>query len=149
LERSNSGGSGQSLELGTPVNIPVTDYTRLGFDVKVGSSSVANGCGFICTEYPAIVILALDLSNGQHQDLWFAFNDDGGMSQIYPGGIGYSGGPIRIEAVGNAPAQRWLRNVTRRIKDYVPTATRITGIHLLGDGWDFESWLDNIYVTSN
>jgi hypothetical protein len=52
-------------------------------------------------------------------------------------------------AVGNAPSQQWLRNVSSRIQAYVPNATRITAIHLIGDGWDFESWFDNIYITPN
>ncbi len=146
IYRAGAGGSGQGLDLQTPLNIPVTASTALSFDVKVVSSSVANGCGFNCTEYPGMVQVTLDLSGGGKQDLWFAYNNDGGLTQVYPGGVGYSGGPIQIVANGNAPTNQWLLNETHRIQQYAPTAVRITSIRLQGAGWDFESWFDNLRI---
>jgi hypothetical protein len=146
IRRTSAGGAGQTLDLGTPVDIPVTDATVARFDVKVDESGVPGGCGMVCTEYPANMALELELSGGGRMDLWLSYNNDGGLTQIYPGGTGYSGGPIQIIARGDAPQYQWLRGESHVIRGYVPNAIRVTGIHLFGAGWDFESWFDTVLV---
>ncbi len=149
VRRSGAGGSGQAIALETALDLAVGNQTAISFDVKVVSSSVPGGCGFICTEYPAMVTLLLELEDGSGLDLWLAYNNDGGYSQVYPGGIGLAGGPIWIVANGAAPTNEWLRDERFVIRDLVPTARRITAIQLYGAGWDFEGWYDNVRISDH
>jgi PKD repeat protein len=139
IARTNSQGISDYSTLNTLTDIPVTDDTEIQFDIKVVSSSVRNGCGDFCTEYPAEVILDVELANGTRRYLHYAYNDDGGLSQDAPT-------RSTIVAVGNAPTNEWLRNQSYRIRDALPTATRIHGVQLGGFGWDYEGWYDNIRI---
>lgn len=141
IVRTGSNGFGLSSLISENVSINVNDSTNISFDIKVISSSVRNGCGDLCTEFPGNIMLTVKDVNGNLSQIWFSYNNDGGSSHD-------PANNWKIIANGNAPTNEWLRNQTFRIRDYYSNTVEITQISIGGVGWDFDSFYDNININS-
>ena len=129
-------GTGASIYI--KMNIPVTESTKIKFDVKPTFSSVDEGAGWKDREYPVSVRLQLYNKYNEYLTLWFAYNYRGGESYYFKDFI-------RV-AFTECLQDVWIRNEVFSIRDYFANATTIIGISIEGRGWDYDGSIDNIVV---
>ncbi|OYT13386.1 MAG: hypothetical protein B6I19_05455 [Bacteroidetes bacterium 4572_114] len=120
------------------LDIPVTDYTKIQFDVKPSYSSVDEGAGWLGREYPVSVKIRIESENGELLMLWFAYNYRGGEND-------FTNQLIRI-AFPDCGQDVWLRNEVFTIRKYFPDAKTISSVMIEGIGWDYEGYADNIKI---
>ncbi len=138
MYQKNARTCGTWAMLSLDLNIPVTDSTRIQFDVNPVYSTVDEGTGWSNREYPVSIILRLYTVNNEYLTLWFGYNYRGGASD-------YGKDYIRI-AFPDCQQGVWIRNETFTIRDYFPDAKTIYRIEIEGRGWDYEGYADNIKI---
>jgi hypothetical protein len=140
IKQSGAGGCGNNAGIHMDLDIPIAGkQATVSFDVKSIYSTVRGGSGDNGWNYPAMVVLDLQDINGQQKGLWIGYSYRGGYSGVAPADAN-----IYILGHGDVPQDTWLRGQRIVIQDYWPTASRITGISIRGDGWDYESRFDNV-----
>ncbi|MCD4736941.1 MAG: tetratricopeptide repeat protein [Bacteroidales bacterium] len=122
----------------TSLDIPLHDSTKIQFDVKPSFSNVTKGAGYFEREFPIYVTLYLLSANNETYNLSFNYNYRGGKSS-------YSKDHISI-AFPDCRQDAWLRKEVFTVRDYFPDAILITGIHIGGQGWDYEGYADNVII---
>ncbi|MEW6556853.1 MAG: hypothetical protein AB1349_05795 [Elusimicrobiota bacterium] len=136
ISRYGAGGNGGAVGCRINVDIPVTNRTKVQFDVKAVYSNVAGGAGYTFGEYPANVCVVLNVGKSTPKYLNFAYNYRGGRSDSK-----------EIRIFQNVPQNVWQLNESFRIREYVPDAQKIIQIAIFGSGWDYESYFDNLFIT--
>lgn len=134
------GSNGNGGEVGIEIfpDLPVTDTTRVIFDGRVISRNVATGCGFSCGEYPVNVRLTLEDASGQELRLLYVLNYGGALLDLDE--------PTVVRKGFNVPQGEWVRNISNLIRDSFPNAVRITRIYLVGSGWSYDGFIDNLRI---
>jgi hypothetical protein len=135
--RSGAGGAGRNSYLSLPLNIPVTANTRVGFDVRLVSTSLNSG-GAAGTEYPANVAVTVRNADNSLLTITFAYSATGGSPPAATS--------TAVWVLTAASANTWLTNLAYAIRTYAPTAAAIVRIDVGGMGWDYESHYDNIRI---
>ena len=149
LYRNGAGGNGGSVGISTATNIDVTDKTNLSFDVIVLSRTVGNGCGWTCEEYPAEIQLELENSNGKTEILRYAVNYGGAEQNKSKSNLTSSlYGSYDFKQIAIDIPQNKLSHLNFYIKQAFPDAVKIRNIYPFASGWNFESYIDNIKITS-
>lgn len=120
------------------LDIPVSDNTRIQFDVKPSYSTVDEGAGWTNREYPVTIILSLVNLKDEFLTIYFCYNYRGGESYYYKDHIRHVF-PYCAQDV-------WIRNEVYRVKDFFPDAKTIVRFQIEGRGWDYESYADNIKI---
>ncbi|MCT4615036.1 MAG: hypothetical protein N4A49_09210 [Marinifilaceae bacterium] len=138
FRRTGAGGNGGGIYLSKTIDIALRENTKLRFDVNPVYSDVGNGAGWSNGEYPANVYLYLLDSSNNELVLRFCYNYRGGQSK-------YEDDDIRV-VFPYCSKNKWLRKEEFIIKDYFPQAIKITKIKIGGNGWNFESLIDNISI---
>ena len=133
---AGSCGTNASIEIN--LNIPLSDSTKIKFDVRPVYSSVDEGAGWLDVEYPVYIILWLTDINNRFLRLRFGYNYRGGESF-------YEKDNISI-AFPNCGQNAWLRNEVFTLKNYFPDAVSINKLEVGGSGWDYEGYIDNISI---
>lgn len=136
----DSYGCGHSTMIESGLNIPVNNSTHVKFDVNPVFSDVRNGAGDTHFEYPAIVKLELRDNEDSLKILMLCYNYRGGSS-LFTSDLARVAFPF-------VPQNQWQRNQTFRIKDYFQDVERIEKIMIGADGWNYESYFDNILINS-
>jgi hypothetical protein len=134
--RKNGNGAGIYMDLDIPI---AGEKAVLTFDVKSIYSTVPGGSGDGNLDYPACLVLTLQDTNGQEEQLGIGYSYRGGYSGFAPGNPN-----IYIVGYGNVSQDTWLRGESIVVQDYCPTASKVTSIWIGGMGWDYESRFDNI-----
>ncbi len=138
IHQKNARTCGNWAHLEIDLNIPVTDSTKIQFDVKSSYSSVDNGAGWVNEEYPVSLYLMLINQRDEYLEIRFCYNYRGGASYFYKD-------QIRL-AFPSCDQDRWRRNEVYRIKDFFPDAKSIIELKVCGSGWDYEGYADNIKI---
>jgi two-component sensor histidine kinase len=138
ISQSNARTCGNWAQLITELNIPVTDSTKIQFDVKPSYSSVDNGSGWRNEEYPISVRLILINQRNEYLDIWFCYNYRGGASFLYKD-------YIRL-VFPYCDQDKWIRNEVFRLKDFFPDAKTILKLKIAGSGWDYKGYVDNVKI---
>ena len=138
IQQKDARTCGNWAQLIKSVNIPVSDSTRIGFDVRPSYSSVDNGSGWRNEEFPISVRLRLLNRQNEYMNIWFCYNYRGGKTYLYKDNI-------RL-VFPDCQKDKWIRNEVFRIRDFFPDAKTIIGISVVGSGWDYESYIDNIRI---
>nr|NQU91836.1 tetratricopeptide repeat protein [Bacteroidota bacterium] len=141
ISQKNARTCGTWSQLNIDLDIPVTDSTKIQFDVKPSYSSVDNGAGYRNEEYPVSVRLRLINQRNEFMDIWFCYNYRGGESFLYKDNI-------RL-VFPYSDQDKWIRNEVYRIKDFFPDAKAILELKVAGGGWDYEGYADNIKIFNN
>lgn len=140
LADTDSYGCGHSTMIESNVNIQINNSTQIKFDVNPVFSDVRNGAGDTHEEYPAILELTMRDSINNLFLLRFCYNYRGGSSLT-------QSNYIRL-AFPFVPQNVWQRNQKFRLNDYFQNAKTIEKIRIGADGWDYESYFDNIKINS-
>jgi hypothetical protein len=137
---SRHDGRGGSVGLERQVGIPVHDGTLVGFDARAVFRDVRGGCGDHCTEHPVVVVLFLADDTGQEFRAHYAVNYGGAVRDREDEG--------RAWVATDVPRDTWVRDLSFRIRNAWPAATRVTRISLHGSGWNFDGAVDNLWIGS-
>ncbi|MCA1790898.1 MAG: carboxypeptidase-like regulatory domain-containing protein [Thioalkalivibrio sp.] len=136
--RSNALGNGGAVGIDIAVDIPVSDTTAAVFDVLATFRDVGDGCGWTCGEFPANVMLYLENDLGEPFRLRYAFNYGTALADV-------ERDDYRQIATA-VPQGEWARDFAFTVRDGWPQATRITRVHLFGNGWNFDGGIDNVEI---
>ena len=136
--QANGSGCGNGAFIKINVNIPLSDSTKIQFDVKPTFSDVSGGAGVQNDEYPATINLWLATSNSDTVVIRFAYNYRGGASWTRPNYI--------VIAFPNCQRDVWMRNEKFVIRNYVPNAVKLVKVQVGGQGWNYEGYFDNIKI---
>jgi len=140
--RVGAGGRGGATGLVMDTALAVEDFPVLVFDAKAVSRSVAGGCGYRCAEHP--VEVRLFLANATD-------------TAVVTYGVNY-GGAVRDYSEYNAEGwlfvydatdvtqDTWARGLSFRLRDTWPAAETIYRIQIYGHGWDYDGYIDNVYL---
>jgi len=138
FQQQNARTCGNWAHLTMTLNIPVTDSTKIQFDVKPSYSSVDNGAGWKNEEYPVVIRLKLTNQRDEFLDIRFCYNYRGGASFLYKDNIKL--------AFPYCDQDEWMRNEVYRIRDFFPDAKTIISLNVTASGWDYEGYADNIKI---
>jgi len=133
-----AGNCGNNASIEIDLDIPVTEDTKIKFDVKPVYSSVDEGAGWLDLEYPVYITLWLTDINNRFRRLRFGYNYRGGESF-------YEKDNISI-AFPKCEQDVWLRNEMFSLKNYFPDAVSVKLLEVGGSGWDYEGYIDNILI---
>ncbi|MCK9212400.1 MAG: carboxypeptidase regulatory-like domain-containing protein [Ignavibacteriaceae bacterium] len=138
--QTNSSGCSSGSFIKINVNIPLSDSTKIQFDVKPTFSDVEGGAGVQNDEYPAVINLWLATSNVDTVVVRLAYN--------YRGGASWTGAKYIVVAFPACQQNVWRRNEQFVIRNYVPNAVKIVKLQAGGQGWNFEGYFDNIRIVN-
>ena len=138
IKRSGFSGNGARAGIEIDADIAVDEHTAVRLDVRTVSRNVPNGAGDNGSEYPLNIQVDLELDDGSAASIMYAFNYDNAISQKTE--------PDFVRVATNVPQAQWSCNHTFWVKDQMASASRITKIAVVGNGWDFESYADRIGV---
>ena len=141
IYEANAGSCGTNASIIIDLDIPISDSTKIKFDVKPVYSSVDEGAGWLDVEYPVYFVLWFSDINNKFLRLRFGYNYRGGESF-------YSKDNISI-AFPYCKQDVWLRNEVFTIRDYFPDAVSVKRLWIGGSGWDYEGYADNIIIFNN
>ncbi|AQT70044.1 Serine/threonine-protein kinase PrkC [Anaerohalosphaera lusitana] len=136
--RSGAGGNGGSVGVLKEASIPVNSGTYVAFDANAVYRSVGAGCGWNCGEFPVIVQLTAQDSDGNEMILKYALN--------YGGAIQDKTESTFIQRCLDVPQGEWVQGIAFNIQETWPEAASIISIQLRGAGWDFEGYIDNFQI---
>ncbi len=136
--KTNAPGCGTGTQIEHSLDLVVNDNTKIAFDINPVFSDVGDGAGWTDEEYPAFVDVRLWDASGDSSDIRFCYN--------YRGGVSHTNGNLMFVVFPSVSQNVWQRNQLFRLRDYVPTAVRISRIIIGGNGWDYEGLFDNISV---
>ncbi|MCD4746931.1 MAG: tetratricopeptide repeat protein [Bacteroidales bacterium] len=136
--QENASACGTYAYIEIRFDIPVSDSTKIQFDVNPVFSNVDEGAGWTNKEYPISIILRLTNTNDELLTFWLAYNYRGGDSEYFKDFIRM---PFPHCRQGE-----WIRNEIYTIRDYFPDAKKIISLTIKGCGWDYEGYADNIKI---
>ena len=140
--RTGVGGNGGNDGIEISLDIPVTDSTTLTFDGKAVNRTVRLGCGDNCGEFPVSLELRLALADGSEVYLRYALNYG---DPSYPNPVADKDFADFKQRAFLVPRNEWITK-TFRIRDFWPTANRVTFARAYSNGWDYEGYYDNIRI---
>jgi hypothetical protein len=139
--RTNAGGNGGTTGISKTLNIPITQDTRVNYDVKATFSDVSGGAGFGDGEYPISVEVVLQRDDGSMARLRHAYN--------YRGGANKDEGDFIQIVFPDVEQDTWLRDESFRVREHFPEAETITELRIYGNGWNYEGWADNVSINKS
>ena len=138
INRDVTSGNGGLVGIQLPVDIDITGDTTISFDARAVFRDVTGGCGYSCTEYPVSVNLALEDSTGNPLKVRYAVNYGGAVQDVTDGNF--------KQFALDIPQDQWVRDITHTISDAWPEAVKLNQVWVYGNGWDYESYLDNLLI---
>ncbi len=137
IQRWNAGGSTDTIGLSIPLDIPVDESTKVQFDLKVLESTIpVNSQG----NYPLYFSLDVELDNTTEVVLKYAYDSRAGSN--------YSSDTL-TQVVRSVFIDSLYVEQSFNIREHLPSAAKITKMWVGGSGWDFESNIDNIVISSD
>lgn len=130
-------GNGGNVLLVHVLELGIADETTIQFDVNPVFSNFPQWNPY-SSAHPIEVLLHLRDAGGADLQLEVCYDYRGGSSLTQPTFIRVAF-PYCEQGV-------WLRNEQFVIRDYFPQAEVITSITLAARGWDFEGYVDNVYI---
>jgi len=145
--RTNAGGNGGSVGIKQDVDIDLSGDMMISFDAKAISRSVGDGCGWTCQEYPINVQLTLENSNGNTYVVKYSANYGGKEKNIIKTNISSKtyGTYDFKQITKDIPQNKWT-HLSFDIKKAFSDAVKIKSIYIYGNGWNFESGIDNLKI---
>ena len=142
IKRSGAGGNGGAHGIEIISDIDISSLTVITLDVKPVSRSVRSGCGDNCTEHPLKLRLVVEKEDGSDWIIDYGWNYDGAVREKRDF-------TTSTQISFSVPQGEWTRGVEIRPLNDVPNIIKIKSIALFGNGWDFESFVDNINITGS
>ncbi|MBN1340189.1 MAG: tetratricopeptide repeat protein [Bacteroidales bacterium] len=136
--QAGAGTCGNNAAIETDLNIPVSDSTKIRFDVKPSYSTVDEGAGWFDVEYPAYIIIWLTDQDNRLMRLMFGYNYRGGESFYEKDNISL--------AFPSCRQDEWIRSEVFVLRKYYPAAKLIKRIKVGSSGWDYSGYFDNIMI---
>ena len=140
LKSVGAGGCGGSVAVSQDVVIPLAGQPplTLSADVKVVSSTVLNGCGNAGGETPLEIYVRYRGADLIEKRLIYLFS--------YAGGSCGSPSPIPGATLFpvHVPQGEWHAFRSADLRPHLPTDGVITGVTVVGGGWDFLGRADNL-----
>jgi len=136
IKRWNAGGSTDTLGISIALDIDVEDSTKVMFDARILESSIpVNSDG----DYPFYFKLNVELDDASEVLFKYAFDNRSGNN--------FSSDTL-VEVVKPVKIDSLYVERSFNIREYIPTASKITRMWVGGSGWNFESFVDDIIIQS-
>lgn len=138
ISQQNARTCGNWAHISIHPDIPVSENTKIQFDVRPSFSSVEEGSGYKNEEFPIMIRLRLLNQMGEYLSIWFCYNYRGGKSYFYKDNVKL--------VFPNCTRNKWIRNEVFRLRNFFPDAKSIIELQVASAGWDYQGYADNIKI---
>jgi two-component sensor histidine kinase len=138
ISQENARTCGNWAQIIKKLDIPISENTKIQFDVRPAYSTVDEGSGYKNEEFPIMIRLRMLNQVDEYLSIWFCYNYRGGKSYFYKDNVKL--------VFPNCAKDKWIRNEVFRIRNFFPDAKIITELQVASAGWDYMGYADNIRI---